>query len=192
MPAVIDVSKTDDPRDVVHLAVQALAEGKLVAFPSETVYGVAASALHEGAVTRLEQLARRVSPDGCGLVVRSCDEALDYAPQLSPLGQRLARRCWPGPLTLEIPGAPTDSLVTRLPPITRNILMARGQLSLRVPAHSLINSALRFAIGPIVWSKVMVGENQWAATAQELVHTVGDEVAMVPVSYTHLTLPTKA
>ena len=52
-PVVIDLASADDPRDVVHRAVQALAEGKIVAFPTETVYGLAASALDESAVLRL-------------------------------------------------------------------------------------------------------------------------------------------
>ena len=43
-PIVIDLRKADDSRDVVHRAVQTLAEGKLVVFPTETVYGVGASA----------------------------------------------------------------------------------------------------------------------------------------------------
>ena len=50
--AVIDLANVEDQRDVVHRAVEALAEGKLVAFPTETVYGVAASALNEEAVQR--------------------------------------------------------------------------------------------------------------------------------------------
>ena len=52
-PVVIDTRATQDPRDVVHRAVEALAGGRLVAFPTETVYGLAASALDEGAVDRL-------------------------------------------------------------------------------------------------------------------------------------------
>ena len=50
---VIDLRVAEDWRDVVHRAVQSLAEGKLVVFPTETVYGLAASALDESAVERL-------------------------------------------------------------------------------------------------------------------------------------------
>ncbi|MCA9265394.1 MAG: Sua5/YciO/YrdC/YwlC family protein, partial [Planctomycetales bacterium] len=48
-PVIIDVQRAEDSRDVVHQAVQALVEGHLVAFPTETVYGLAASALNEDA-----------------------------------------------------------------------------------------------------------------------------------------------
>ncbi|MFO0904221.1 MAG: Sua5/YciO/YrdC/YwlC family protein [Pirellulales bacterium] len=195
MPAVIDVSKTDDPRDVVHVAVQALAEGKLVAFPSETTYGVAASGLHDGAVARLKRLAERVSPDGCGLVLRSCDEALDYAPHLSPLGQRLVRRCWPGPIVIQSPESTHESLVSRLPAATQDVLTASGAVALRVPAHGLIASALRLAVGPLLWTSIASpasagshgsgsggtrsAERAWACTGAEAAAAVGDEVALV-------------
>jgi tRNA A37 threonylcarbamoyladenosine synthetase subunit TsaC/SUA5/YrdC len=54
MPSVvIDIRSADDSRDVVHRAVQALTEGKLVALPTETVYGLAASALSESGVARV-------------------------------------------------------------------------------------------------------------------------------------------
>ena len=52
-PQIIDVRKADDTRDVVHRAVQALAEGRLVVFPTETVYGVGALGLNEEAFDRL-------------------------------------------------------------------------------------------------------------------------------------------
>ena len=78
----------DDSRDVIHRAVQALAEGKIVAFPTETVYGLAASALCEPAVERLINSKDRAAGRPLALAVRSADEALDYVPNLSLLGQR--------------------------------------------------------------------------------------------------------
>lgn len=179
MPAVIDVSKTDDPRDVVHRTVQALAEGKLVVFPTETVYGVAASALNEPAVERLAALRGSAAADGLTLVVRSYDEALDYAPHLSPLAQRLARRCWPGPLTLVVEDSQSESLVSRLPPSVQTAVNPRGTVALRVPAHSLIQSALRLAVGPLLLTKVSGPTDGFAVSAQEVLSSVGDDVALV-------------
>src|SRR5687768_8773878 len=115
-PVVIDVANADDPRDVVHRAVQALAEGKLVAFPTETVYVLAASALSESGVTRL---LAHTTPTGnvpsLTLAIKSADDALDYVPELSPLARRLARRCWPGPVTLVLADDHPDSVVKQLP-----------------------------------------------------------------------------
>ena len=90
-PLVIDIRSADDSRDVVHRAVQALAEGKLVALPTETVYGLAASALNEEAVARVLQTKQRSAGNALALAIRSADDVLDYVPDLSPLGRRLAR-----------------------------------------------------------------------------------------------------
>ena len=93
---IFDLRNADDSRDVIHRAVQALVEGGIVAFPTETVYGLAASALCDDAVHRLIHIKGR--PDGKPLAVaiKSADDALDYVPDMSPLGSHLARRCWPG------------------------------------------------------------------------------------------------
>ena len=81
MPAVvIHVRMADDLRDVVHEAAQAVAEGKLVVFPTETIYGVAARALDPEAVCRLSQIKGRQPAQPFTLAIKSVDEARDFAP----------------------------------------------------------------------------------------------------------------
>ena len=86
--AVIDLASVEDQRDVVHRAVEALADGKLVVFPTETVYGVAASALREDAVEALLDAKGRDRQQPLTLAIKSAEDALDYVPAISPLGQR--------------------------------------------------------------------------------------------------------
>ena len=140
--AVIDLNNVEDQRDVVHRAVEALADGKLVVFPTETVYGVAASALHEEAVNRLLTAKGRREDHPITLAIRSPDDALDYAPRMSPLGQRLARRCWPGPITLVVDDDHPDSVVRQLPTSVQHVVCPRGTIGLRVPADRVLESVL--------------------------------------------------
>ena len=150
-PMVIDLRRTDDARDVVHRAVQALAEGRSVAFPTETDYVVAASARHATAIDQLASLAPvRPRQPRLTLALKSADEALDWAPRLSPIGRRIARRCWPGPVTIIVPDDHPDSLVHRLPPLSRAGVVGDGRLRLRVPGHPMIADCLRMLAGPIV------------------------------------------
>src|SRR3990170_1182772 len=135
-PETINLQRADDPRDVVHRAVQELAEGRLVAFPTETVYGVAASALDESAVQRLISVKRRPETKPLTLVVKSAEEALDYVPEMSRLGRRLARRCWPGPVTLVFNNSVERGLVRELPAAVAKLVAPDGSVGLRVPAHS--------------------------------------------------------
>lgn len=177
-PVVINVASAEDPRDVVHRAVQALAEGKLVAFPTETVYGLAASALSESAVARLRALSGGTAPDRLTLAVKSADEALDYVPLVSPLARRLARRCWPGPVTLVLQDNHPDSVIKQLPESVQRAVSQSGSIGLRVPAHPLILSVLRLSAGPLALTGAGRADAE-AVTAEEVLSALGDGVALV-------------
>lgn len=178
-PLVIDVNSTDDPRDVVHRAVQALVEGKIVAFPTETVYVLTASALNEAAVERLVSLRQGSLEGPLALAVRNADDALDYVPRIPPLGMRLARRCWPGPVTLELEDAQPESVIQRLPESVRSRVAPEGNIRLRVPAHDYIGAVLRLLAGPLT----MMGARRFgeadAVTAQDVVERFGERADIV-------------
>ena len=169
-PMVIDLRRTDDSRDVVHRAVQALAEGRAVAFPTETDYVVAASARHEAAAERLCCLAaERPGEPRLALALKSADEALDWAPRLSPLGQRLSRRCWPGPVTIIVDDDHPDSLVHRLPLGVRRLIVGCGKLRLRVPGHPMLADCMRMLAGPVVLAEPGGTDDSPPVTAAEVV-----------------------
>lgn len=178
-PVVIDVRAADDSRDVVHRAVQALAEGKLVAFPTETVYGLAACALNASAVEKLLNVKRRRVGQALTLAIKSADEALDYVPYMTPLGQRLARRCWPGPVTLVCEDNHPESLLTQLPQSVRDAVAPSGSVGLRVPAHQLFLDTLRMLAGPITLTSANRSGEADALNGQEVVAALGDDVHLV-------------
>jgi tRNA threonylcarbamoyl adenosine modification protein (Sua5/YciO/YrdC/YwlC family) len=178
-PLVIDIRSAEDTRDVVHRAVQALAEGRLVALPTETVYGLAASALDEKAVGRLIAVKNRPEGQPLTLAVKSADDALDYVPNLSPLGRRLARRCWPGPVTLVAEYQQGDSLLRQLPVGVRKAIAPNGSLGLRVPAHQTVIDVLRMMAGPIALTSANRAGQADAVTAEEVVGALGDQVDLV-------------
>jgi protein-tyrosine phosphatase len=176
---LIDVSRLDDAQDAVQRAVQALAEGKVVAFPTDTVYGLAARALDPQAVDRLLAIKSRRAGNPLTLAIRNGQEALDYCPGLSPVGRRLARRCWPGPLTLVLDGRHPDGLLTRLPSDVRQAVSPSGSVGLRVPDHRLILSALRLASGPLVLTSANRSGAAEAVSGEEVVAALGNDVDLV-------------
>jgi len=177
-PLVIEIQTTDDIRDVVHRAVQSLAEGQLVAFPSETIYAIAASALNGTAVERLAEIKQRPDDDPFGLAIKSASEALDFAPTMSALAKRLARRCWPGPTRLVLPTA-GGSLADRLPEETRKWVCPDGEIGLRVPAHSILLDVLRMTIGPVVLSSATRPGKPDSHYAKDVVNLFGDDISLV-------------
>lgn len=178
-PVVIDVKKADDPRDIVHRAVQSLVEGKLVAFPTETVYGLAASALDEATVMRLVRAKGRHAGHAMALAIRSADEARDYLPNMSPLAYRLARRCWPGPVTLVMDGSHPDSLVRQLPPGVREVVCPQKTLGFRVPGHNLILEVLQMMAGPFVLTSANRTGGPSPVTAADVLQSLGDDVDVI-------------
>lgn len=169
-PHVIDLRKSDDARDVVHRAVQALAEGRTVAFPTETDYVVAASARRPDTISRLLPLAAvRPGEPRLSLAVKSVAEALDWAPRLSPLGQRIGRRCWPGPVAIIVADDHPESLVHRLPAGSRQGILGDGHLRLRSPGHAMLGECLRMLAGPVVLAEPGRGDQPAAVTAQDVI-----------------------
>src|SRR5688572_25210736 len=109
--------RQSSPQDVITAAIQHLAEGRLVAFPTDTTYMVAASGLSETAVRRLLQTVPGTAAGAkLTVAVRGIGDALDWVPGMSRMGRRLAGRCWPGPLTLEFAAGQDDGMESRLPP----------------------------------------------------------------------------
>jgi protein-tyrosine phosphatase len=178
-PAVINLRDSDDPQDAVHRAVQALAEGKLLAVPTETVYGLAASALNEEAISRLSKIKRRTAGQPFTLAIKSADDALDYVPEMPIMAQRLARRCWPGPVTLVLDDRHPDSLVHQLAPAVREAVSPNNTVGLRVPAHTLMLEILRLTAGPIALTSANRSGDDEAVTAEEVSQSLGDDVDLV-------------
>jgi len=178
-PVSIDLRSTDDIRDVVHQAVQALAEGRLVVFPTETVYGLAARALDPEAVSRLLKVKGREAGHPLTLAIRGSEEARDYAPDMGPLAKRLARRCWPGPITLVLGDLHAESVVKELPESVRNAVSSNGAIGLRVPGHTVILDVLQMVAGPLVLSSANRTGQSEPRTAAEAVQALGDDVDLV-------------
>ncbi len=122
-----------DPVDVT-AAVEVLRAGGLVAFPTETVYGLGADASNAAAVTRIFEVKGR--PLGHPLIVHlsSADQLDEWAGAIPRDARRLAEACWPGPLTLLLPRS------TRVPDVVTG---GRSTVGLRVPAHPVALALLR-------------------------------------------------
>lgn len=178
-PVVVDVAKAEDLRDVVHRAVQALVEGKLIGLPTETVYGLAASACCPEAVERLAAAKGRAPEAPFALAIKGHEEAEDFAPDLSPLAKRLARRCWPGPVTLVIEADQQSGLLGQLPETARKYICPTGTVGLRTPANRVVQDVLRMLAGPIALTSANLSGQPDATRASEVVDAVGDKVAMV-------------
>ncbi len=150
-------------------AVRTLNERQLVAFPTETVYGIGARALDAEAVERLVHCKGR--PDGkpLTLALRHPGEVLDWVPGITGLGRRLCRRLWPGPVTLVFAEGSEGGLARHLPDAVRRRACPNGSLGLRVPAHAAIQGVLQRLAGPLVLTSANRSGEPDATTGRQVV-----------------------
>jgi L-threonylcarbamoyladenylate synthase len=129
------------PQDEIDQAVEALREGEVVAFPTETVYGLGADASNPDAVRRIFELKGR--PATHPLIVHiDQPRALDrWALEVPAAAQALADRFWPGPLTL---------ILRRAPAVDLAITGGQDTVAVRMPAHPVAQQLLRAFGGGIV------------------------------------------
>ena len=113
------------------------------------------------------------------LAIKSADEARDYVPDLCPLARRLARRCWPGPVTLVVDDSHPESLVRQLPPKVRQAVSPQQAIGLRVPGHRVVLEVLRMLAGPLVLSSANRAGMPEAVTAKEVLDALGGELSLV-------------
>jgi protein-tyrosine phosphatase len=180
MTKVVDWQHTSDQRGIIERAVQALSRGELVAFPTDTVYAVVALAMRSEAVERLYQLRTAPAEEPLTLAVSCAGQARDWAPVMSPLAQRLARRCWPGPVTLLFSDSLAKGLLSRLPASVRQRVAPQAALGLTVPGHDALWHALRMLPAPVVVADAPGGNGSpRATTAPEVGSVLGDQVALV-------------
>lgn len=114
-------------------AAAALAAGELVAFPTETVYGLGARADEDAAVAKIFAAKGRPAEHPLIVHVAAVDDAHIFAAQLPPVALRLMRAFWPGPLTV---------IVQRAPGIATAAAGGQGTIGLRCPAHPVAQALL--------------------------------------------------
>ncbi len=179
MPEILDWQRIADPRQAIRKTVEVLRDGGLVAFPTETVYGIAASALNADAVDRLAHCKGRPDDKPMTLAIRGSEEALDWVPQMSRLGRRLARRCWPGPVTLVYGQGIEAGLASRLDDRVRQRVCPNGSIGLRTPAHEVILEVLKRLAGPLVLTSANRSGEPDTTTAGAIIHALPDQLDLV-------------
>jgi L-threonylcarbamoyladenylate synthase len=154
----------------IDAAAEALRAGKLVAFPTETVYGLGANAEDERAVSRIFSVKGRPTNHPLIVHLASAAELPRWAAEIPPNAWRLAEACWPGPLTLLLrKGA-------RVPAATTGGLESVG---LRVPAHPVALELLRRFGGGVAAPSANRFGRVSPTRAEHVVTDLGDDVDCV-------------
>lgn len=154
----------------VDAAGAVLRAGGLVAFPTETVYGLGAHALDEQAVRRVFAVKGRPADNPLIVHVASAEQVDVVARSVPASARRLAERFWPGPLTLVLDAR------AEVPAVTRGGL---DTIAVRVPAHDLALALLRAAGVPVAAPSANRSGRPSPTTAAHVRADLGDTVDVV-------------
>jgi L-threonylcarbamoyladenylate synthase len=163
------VLRADDPAAIA-AAAEAIRHGGLVAFPTETVYGLGANALDARAVARIFEAKARPSFDPLIVHVASLAGLPRVAEAGDPRVAALAARFWPGPLTLVLP---------RRPAVPEIVTSGLATVGVRVPAHPAARALLVAAGTPIAAPSANPFGYVSPTTAAHVAERLGDAVDLI-------------
>ncbi len=149
-------------------ALEVLQAGGLVAFPTDTVYGVAATAFSEPAIDLIFEAKTREAAKAIAVLVGEIDQLEQLTPGLTPSARRLAEHFWPGALTLVVP---------KRPGLPAN-LSIYPTVGVRMPNHPFALELLRRA-GPLATSSANRSGGANAALPAEVLEQLNGRIHLL-------------
>ena len=141
MPLILKVEQNSiRSEEVIRQAAQFIRNGGIVAFPTETFYGLAALATDRQAVERLYLVKRRPVHKSFSLLIANSAELHTYIETFPPKAHRLTTRFWPGPLTL---------VFTASKHLPSNLTGSTGKIGVRISSHPVAQALVRAVGEPI-------------------------------------------
>ena len=158
-----------DPK-VLDEAVRLIDAGRVVALPTDTLYGLAADPFRADAVDRVFAIKGRSAGRALPLIAADEAQVASCIGSLPPIGQRLARAFWPGPLTL---------LVSAPPALAGRVSGGTGRVGVRVPAHAVARALCRACDRPLTATSANLSGETASADPLEVARMLGDRIDLL-------------
>ncbi len=150
------------------LALEILKNGGVVAFATDTVYGLGALISDEKAVALLYEVKERPSEKSIPILIGDFAQVAQVASSVSPMAEKLAGQFWPGPLTMILPRHPSiPDAVTTLPTV-----------GVRIPALDAARALLRLT-GPMAVTSANLSGQPSPSTAAEVENQLGGRIPLI-------------
>lgn len=169
-PEIVKISSTEPEQRLVAYAADQLRAGQVLGMPTDTFYGLAADPFNLRAVERVYEIKSRSRHKPLSLMIESVDQAEELGQELPSAFYLLARRFWPGPLTIIVKAHP------RLPlKVTAN----SGNVALRVPAATIPLAVIKAAGLPITATSANLSGASECTTAEAVKEQLEDRIPLI-------------
>lgn len=161
--------ESPDPQ-VILQGAQAIRRGELVAFPTETVYGLGADAFNERAVERVFEVKGRPKNNPLPVQIASVEDVSSLAVEISDVAKRLMEHFWPGPLTLVLRASPR---------VSKLITAGTGNIGVRISNHPVALALIKEAGTPIVAPSANTSGEPPQTTAEQVLTYLEGKIELV-------------
>ncbi|HYM80410.1 MAG TPA: L-threonylcarbamoyladenylate synthase [Candidatus Limnocylindria bacterium] len=162
-------SETPDETALV-AAAEAVLRGGVIAFPTDTLYGLSCSLFDVSAVELIARLKRRDPSLAVISLIPDPQQVYGLAQEVSEVAERVMERFWPGPLSLIFLAAPI---------VPARVRGAGGTIALRCPKDHLSQRLLHHIGGPVVSSSANLSGQKPAETADEVMRIFGNQLDLI-------------
>ena len=162
-----EIIQAADPGSI-QLAVQVLQQGELVAFPTDTVYGVGCLAADQAAIARLFMVKQRDQTRAFPVLLGENSQLAQVSKEMNKSARRLVEAFWPGALTLVVPRHPS------LP----ELLSPTHTIGVRMPDHNDALNLLQRS-GPMAVTSANISGAPEAHTAQQVYDQLGGRIPLI-------------
>ncbi len=164
-----DIRSIDDPA-TLDRALNVLRSGNVLAFPTDTVYGVGAAGLDGAAVAQLFIVKERPQQQAIPLLLADPEDLSTVCPSIPPLALAIGRRYWPGALTLIVPAA------AHLP---ASLLAGGATVAVRVPDHDWLRQLIRLLGQPLAATSANLHGGANPRTATDVAAQIGARLPLI-------------
>jgi len=151
-------------------AVEIILSGGVVAFPTESFYGLAVNAFDEEAIQRLFDIKKRRGDHPILILISSKDVLDQYVAHISAIAQRLVNQFWPGGLTLVFEAGPNISPL---------LTAGTGTIGIRLSSHPIATELAKAVSVPITGTSTNISGQPACLSAGQVFHALGKEVDLI-------------
>ena len=167
---ILSIDPANPDLATLDVAAEAVLRGGVIAFPTDTLYGLSCSLLDASAVDWVARLKRRDPGHAVISLIPDADQAWALAYEVPPAAERLIRAFWPGPLSL---------ILTASGFVPERVRGRGGTIALRGPGDTLSRALLDRIGGPVVSSSANLSGQPPAETVEQVVAYFGNQLDLV-------------
>ncbi len=157
-----------DQQDSINTAVTLFREGEIVAFPTDTVYGLGSDVFQASGIIKLFEAKGRESNKAIAVLIGSMDQAKSITDHMTDMAVRLCEAFWPGGLTVIVPKKNT------IPELISNT----DRIGIRIPDHPVVLEMLK-DFGPLATTSANLSGKPSTKTAQDVYDQLHNRVPMI-------------